>query len=1617
MKFVVDTSGVAKGLRDYRSAVDGIFASLTKFEAHVEKTMKGVAKASANPQAIAAFKRAVGAFSKVDIDTSAARKLSALSAAMNGFKSPSPAQITNTRRFFSALGNLPDLSGAYKSIRALSDLNAAMSGFKSPAASHAKNLTAFANAVKGAVPALSGLSRIAGISGIANELATISIAMRNLKAPTSSQVTNLGNLALALRSFNFANLAGSGNFYAALGAISNFRAPSQSQIRNLQQFVNAVGQMRVPQNAGAVANALDKITAAATRAGGALGGLRSGMGGLGGSLGHVGGQARGASLQMMGLQNAFSATFQIGSLLRSLLGSLTIAELGRSYFEATNGALAFSAQMSVINKEAGFANAQLRYVNETANKFGIDSLAASQGFAKMSIAAHKSGVSVMGTRHIFEGMSTAMTVLGTSTAGQQDVWLALQQVMNKGYLSAEELNQQLNEKLPGAMDYATEYANSLGMSLEKGLKTKALDAAGVLAYMAKRMKEDFGPAVQEALKRPANQMTILRNNFRTLFQEIGAAGGNEAFASLLSNINDKMNPADIERYAQAIGGKLKSVVDDLSKAFNWLYTNWDSIKGPLATTLELVGKFMVVSGSLQIMRFLVSPLISAGTAAFTAAPLLWQVVYASRALAATNLAGYYTQLAKITDPRILAGTQALNVSLGRIAATRIGGAALSGLSSMGSLARAAAGPIAGLAAAIGVGLSAAWGIATQAAVDSNQKVVTVNYTAGEILTGIWMDVSNWISEKWDKAMSFVNDMVKWLGDQINIKLDGIGSLFAKLGFGIYYAFQKAVEGVLRLMVGFAAGMYRTISGIGGALSSLMEGDFSGAGAKALGVATGQNFRDGLGAAFSGMKFSWADFDAQYAKVGAGRNVVANWLNEKGAQGRGKPTAAPTRSRAEMDAAQIAALMGEPQGPKPAEETGSRKKGRSLADQREQAENEVDAFMQRLAKRDPVGKLQYDFVKGLTDQGHLLLSDKSYDLFYTNMKTNAGDATKQTEALIQALQTGSLNTRALNDIKARYGEDVDGIIALLRQQLADYEEAIKDATIKGLEQKYKSVADAMGLLGDALPYVQEAKDNLEQLTALGRLAFPPGEGFTKWLTDLHTGAISASEAMDQLTQVMMDPAKRSAGMNTFLSVTGTDAAQVAAAGAGKVAGNDYRRREAEIDLKFGERLLQQRYEEITLMGMSSRQAEVMKTVQDEVRRARQANLVVTNEGIAALTKEVEAQQALAEQMQRNKEFFENNGVRSYINELKTAGEAINELDKTVLQSLEDQLFNLGTTGKFSFNAIFDTIQQGLVRFASQEIMKTLTTSIFGGEQMDGGMPSIFGGLFKMFGAKYEPAQTGKLGTRMNPMYVAFANGGTVDTNGQIFKGGQRQVTVGDSGVPTLEQQFDQTFGTGTTGTPVGATTGTTGALAQTTQAAAQTTATSFKDTMVGMMPMVGMAFASQMKSPIGQIAVMFGSMIMQQLLMSQTAGGGGGGLLGGLLKIGGSLLGGGGGLAADVTKTIAANPGIFKEGGYTGSPVARGSIHPAAFVNAPHYAEGTPNTSGGMPAILHDNEAVIPLSRGRKVAVEMSGNSRGQVINNNFTVNTPDANSFRKSKQQIATDMHMQAGRAYRRNHG
>lgn len=104
------------------------------------------------------------------------------------------------------------------------------------------------------------------------------------------------------------------------------------------------------------------------------------------------------------------------------------------------------------------------------------------------------------------------------------------------------------------------------------------------------------------------------------------------------------------------------------------------------------------------------------------------------------------------------------------------------------------------------------------------------------------------------------------------------------------------------------------------------------------------------------------------------------------------------------------------------------------------------------------------------------------------------------------------------------------------------------------------------------------------------------------------------------------------------------------------------------------------------------------------------------------------------------------------------------------------------------------------------------------------------------------------------------------------------------------------------------------------------------------------------------------------------------------KASASAGGGEGGFLSSALSFITG--GMFSEGGYSNQAVSHASVPASAFANAPHYAEGTVNTSG-IPAILHDNEAVVPLSRGRKIPVdlggEIGGGGRAVVLNGGVNV--------------------------------
>lgn len=188
--------------------------------------------------------------------------------------------------------------------------------------------------------------------------------------------------------------------------------------------------------------------------------------------------------------------------------------------------------------------------------------------------------------------------------------------------------------------------------------------------------------------------------------------------------------------------------------------------------------------------------------------------------------------------------------------------------------------------------------------------------------------------------------------------------------------------------------------------------------------------------------------------------------------------------------------------------------------------------------------------------------------------------------------------------------------------------------------------------------------------------------------------------------------------------------------------------------------------------------------------------------------------------------------------------------------------------------------------------------------------------------------------------------------------------------------------------------------------------------------------------LGDSAVTFGTQLSQltqggaipQLLGDSAAGGGG--LLSSILgSSGGSSFGMLGsifqGLGTAVQSIFSGImsifSGMFDEGGVSTNAVKFGMAPASLWAKAPSYASGTSNTSypgGGIPVIAHPNEAIIPLSRGRSIPVEFpegAGMGGGNGVTNNFYIQTPNADSFRKSQGQIMKDAGTTMSRYMRRN--
>ena len=286
---------------------------------------------------------------------------------------------------------------------------------------------------------------------------------------------------------------------------------------------------------------------------------------------------RKATGSMRGMENAFSATYQVGTAFRGLLGTFTLGSFTKSIYGAGDALDQFRVTMEIAGGSAAAASREIDFIDEASRGLGLNLREARDDFSKFAVSASLAGVSMGQTRDIFESVAMAMSVLGKSSEDQRLAFLALEQMMSKGVISSEELRRQLGERMPGAVNLMAQAVGVTTSELQKMLKAGELVSSEVLPKFAERVREVFGPGFEAATGRAGFNLRTLKAEFEKFLEVASQSGMMQGLAGEFRNLTQMMRSPQARDAAKALGEGVAKLATGITSASKIIIGNLEEI--------------------------------------------------------------------------------------------------------------------------------------------------------------------------------------------------------------------------------------------------------------------------------------------------------------------------------------------------------------------------------------------------------------------------------------------------------------------------------------------------------------------------------------------------------------------------------------------------------------------------------------------------------------------------------------------------------------------------------------------------------------------------------------------------------------------------------------------------------------------------------------------------------------------------------------------------------------------------------------------------------------------------------------------------------------------------------
>lgn len=302
-------------------------------------------------------------------------------------------------------------------------------------------------------------------------------------------------------------------------------------------------------------------------------GLNSTMSSLSSNMSRIGSAAQASRGSVSGLASVLST---IRGYVAGAFAVSAIVSFGKEVVDLTAKIELLQSRLAFIYGGTGPGEAAFIRISSAIKKLGLEFESTMEQATAFSIAAQQAGYTTTETEKMFISFASALRASGASSLQVQRSFYALQQMMSKGVVSAEELNRQMGESLPGAAMLMFKAYKNLHPELVQNFedfrklqKEGKIISAEVLPEFIRVVEQEFAPALAgktNSLSASLNRLSQVFSEFKIIiFPQESANAFIKGLTGFIDTINTVLSSERLSSFEKfvALFSFDREVVQDL----------------------------------------------------------------------------------------------------------------------------------------------------------------------------------------------------------------------------------------------------------------------------------------------------------------------------------------------------------------------------------------------------------------------------------------------------------------------------------------------------------------------------------------------------------------------------------------------------------------------------------------------------------------------------------------------------------------------------------------------------------------------------------------------------------------------------------------------------------------------------------------------------------------------------------------------------------------------------------------------------------------------------------------------------------------------------------------------